>query len=203
VLINEYSASASEILAGALQDNKRALVMGQRSFGKGSVQSVVRLGDGSGLKLPVARYYTPNGVSIQAEGIKPDVVIEEIDTEAFQKAVIKRDIRREQDIARHLPGDREIKEKESHPAPQDKLPEDSSMAYWWMKDTVKKKDLTPREKLLSEDFQILQAYNYLRAWKVMQNYSGPGATAKPVASGPAEEAAPVGGGSGAREKLAE
>src|SRR5690606_19537410 len=65
ILIDEYSASASEILAGALQDNKRALVMGQRSFGKGSVQSVVKLGDGSGLKLTVARYYTPSGKSIQ------------------------------------------------------------------------------------------------------------------------------------------
>lgn len=183
VLINEYSASASEILAGALQDNKRALVMGARSFGKGSVQSVVRLGDGSGLKLTVARYYTPNGVSIQAEGIKPDIVLDDVDPEAFQKALIKRDVRREKDIARHLPGDREIQEKEN---PSTKLPEDPTIAYWWMKEAAKKRELTPREKLLSDDFQILQAFNYLRAWKVMQNMSASDTAAlTPVADGAA------------------
>ena len=84
VLIDEYSASASEIVAGALQDNKRALIMGRRSFGKGSVQSVVKLGDGSGLKLTVGRYYTPSGKSIQAEGIHPDIELPEIDAEALE-----------------------------------------------------------------------------------------------------------------------
>jgi carboxyl-terminal processing protease len=171
VLVNEYSASASEILSGALQDNKRALIMGQRTFGKGSVQSVVKLGDGSGLKLTVARYYTPSGVSIQAEGIKPDVVIDEVDPEAFKKAVVRKDIRREQDIARHLPGDRESKEKEQNPTTGIRNPDDPSNTFWWTQDS-KKKDLSPKEKLLSEDFQVLQAYNYLRAWKVMQNYKG-------------------------------
>ena len=76
VLINEYSASASEIVAGALKDNNRALVMGKRSFGKGSVQTVLPVSDTKALKLTTSLYYTPNGRSIQAEGIVPDVVVE-------------------------------------------------------------------------------------------------------------------------------
>ncbi len=76
VLISEYSASASELLSGALQDNKRALIVGAQSFGKGSVQTIYDLPSGAGMRLTTMRYYTPNGRSIQAQGIVPDVLIQ-------------------------------------------------------------------------------------------------------------------------------
>ncbi len=174
VLINEYSASASEILAGALQDNKRALIMGQTSFGKGSVQSVVKLGDGSALKLTVARYYTPSGKSIQSEGIKPDVFIDDVDAENYKKSIIRRDVRRESDMQNHLLGTKEqekAKETEANKNATLKKPGED-VNYWWKSDTAKKKPASPREKLLSEDFQVMQAYNYLRAWRTIENYGG-------------------------------
>lgn len=97
VLVNRSSASASEVLAGALQDHGRALIVGERTFGKGSVQSVLKLRNGAGIRLTTSRYYTPSGRSIQAEGIQPDVelpsleIIENHDTR-----------KREVDLERHL-----------------------------------------------------------------------------------------------------
>jgi carboxyl-terminal processing protease len=105
VLINDGSASASEIVAGALQDHHRAVVMGTNSFGKGSVQSIIPIGESKAIKLTTALYYTPNGRSIQAEGIKPDIVVERAkltavkDTFKSSEAGLARHLRNGQDDA--------------------------------------------------------------------------------------------------------
>ncbi len=98
VLVNEYTASAAELVAGALQDHRRAVVVGATTFGKGSVQSIVELPDGAGLKLTTMLYFTPNGRSIQAEGIVPDVQIGSIAAANGGIPVV-----RERDIEGHLP----------------------------------------------------------------------------------------------------
>ena len=106
VLINGGAASASEIVAGALQDHKRATVMGTTTFGKGSVQNIIPLSQTTGVKLTTSRYFTPNGRSIQGTGIEPDVLIDQLTSDG----VMSPKLQREKDLSRHLVGKDEKKE---------------------------------------------------------------------------------------------
>lgn len=117
ILVDHSTASASEVLSGALQDNGRAVIVGERTFGKGSVQSVLPLRNGSGIKLTTARYYTPSGRSIQAEGIIPDVLIDwEGETSGEDEYM------READLDRHL--DSESAPEVKNTVPSHTVPED-------------------------------------------------------------------------------
>ena len=110
VLVNDSSASASEIVAGALQDHKRAIVMGTQTFGKGSVQTIIPLGNNTAIKLTTARYYTPNGRSIQAKGITPDIVVEDPDSPPAVGRI------READLEKHLVNEKEKDKDATSPA---------------------------------------------------------------------------------------
>jgi len=145
VLVNGGSASASEIVAGALQDHKRATVIGTQTFGKGSVQTIMQLGNNTAIKLTTARYYTPSGRSIQAKGITPDVIVEE--PGAAQARV------READLQRHLGNGQEKKDAEKQ-APRAQ-PAASPP-------TAPAEPAKPIELGSKDDFQLQQAIAFLK-----------------------------------------
>ena len=143
VLINSGSASASEIVAGALKDHSRAIIIGTRSFGKGSVQSIIPLAGNGAMRLTTARYFTPSGVSIQAKGIEPDIIVESGVTDLKKKKVQNR---REENLRGALDNKNKSEKKE----------------------TEKEIPLTPLEKLI-QDNQISRAVDLIRGISLFNN----------------------------------
>jgi len=156
VLVNAGSASASEIVAGALQDHKRAVVMGTQTFGKGSVQTVLPLSNNAAIKLTTARYFTPSGRSIQAKGITPDIVVEETASGETRERV------READLERHLGND---KEKATEPAAPKTPAKNGKKPKTDESDEVPH---APVEFASSKDYQLGQAVNVLKAWQIIK-----------------------------------
>ncbi|HEX7972456.1 MAG TPA: S41 family peptidase [Thiobacillus sp.] len=161
VLVNGGSASASEIVAGALQDQKRAIIMGTRTFGKGSVQTILPIGNGTAIKLTTARYFTPNGRSIQAKGIEPDIAVEDPAMPADDEGLNIR----EADLDHHLSnpngGDSTPVDKPSNsikaPLSSDQPGKDKKLA-----------PLEPGEIVSKNDFQVNQALNLLKGLQILQ-----------------------------------
>ena len=141
VLVNEGSASASEIVAGAMQDHERAIIMGAQTFGKGSVQTILQLTEDTALKLTTARYFTPSGRSIQAEGISPDILVEPLRVSEFEGGEFKP--LKEADLSGHL----ENGQSDSEDA-----------------ESVKKSDLP----LAQRDYQLYEALNLLKGISIMK-----------------------------------
>ncbi len=161
VLVNNGSASASEIVAGALQDHKRAILMGSQTFGKGSVQTILPLSNNSGIKLTTARYFTPNGRSIQAKGITPDIIVEEATVTEGEAASRLR----EADLERHL-ANPQGGTPEAKPAPQPQaVPATPSAAP--KPEEKPADDGAPPDIVSKNDYQLNQALNLLKGLQII------------------------------------
>ncbi|WP_028489308.1 S41 family peptidase [Thiothrix lacustris] len=167
VLVNQGSASASEIVAGALKDHKRALIVGQKTFGKGSVQTVLQLDEKTAVKLTTARYFTPSGRSIQAEGIAPDIELKALKVKGDTDAVDTFDPLSEADLTKHLSnpnGDKTGEEAK----PTDKTEETPTKP---ITDNKTSEEITAdkaKSPLAEEDYQLFEALNILKGMDLVQ-----------------------------------